>query len=151
MRNQKGISLIKLIIIIAVILFVLFLLFGGSSKYELSVADGEQVALASLRTAIAQSRVDGSGTLSTENFNTLKKIVKNANSNNQWFSENKTIYYGKTADTSSQEITYISDGTYVAKFTIEIENPNSFTNKKLFLVDYSFEEGTIQGASFIIK
>lgn len=31
MRNQKGISLIKLIIIIAVILFVLFLLFGGSS------------------------------------------------------------------------------------------------------------------------
>lgn len=31
MKNQKGISLLKLIIIIVVILFVLFLLFGGSN------------------------------------------------------------------------------------------------------------------------
>lgn len=37
MKNQKGISLIKLIIIIAVILFVLFLLFGGSSDNSSSI------------------------------------------------------------------------------------------------------------------
>lgn len=150
MKNEKGISLIVVILIVAIILFFI-IVSTGNSKYELSVADGEQVAVASLRTAIAQSRVDGSGVLSNENFNSLKKLVKNADSNNQWFSENKTIYYGKTADTSNQEITYISDGTYVAKFIIEIENANSYTKKKLFLVNYTFEEGTIQGYSFVIK
>lgn len=121
---------------------------GGSSKYELTASEG--VSLATLRTAISQSKLDGTGTLSTENFNTLGRLVKNANSSNQWFNGSSTTYYVKTSDTSTQEITYISDGNYIAKFTIEIENPESFTKKKTYLVDYSFEEGTIQGPSISI-
>ena len=148
MKNQKGISLIIIIIIIALILFFIFMMSGSSSKYELTATEG--VSWATLRTAISQSAVDGTGTLSTENFNTLGKLVKNANSSNQWFSGNKAIYYGKITDTSNQLITILSDGNYIAKFTVEIENPESFTKKKTYLVDYSFEEGTIQASSISI-
>ena len=148
MKNQKGISLITIIIIIAIILFFIFIMSGSSSKYELTA--NEAVSLATLRTAVFQSAVDGTGTLTTEHFNTLGKLVKNANSTNQWFSGNKAIYYGKATDTSNQEITILSDGDYIAKFTVEIENPESFTNKKTYLVNYSFEEGTIQANSISI-
>ena len=150
LRSQRGITKKTIIIIIVIILFIFFII-GSSSDdkgYELSIENGEEVAYASLRVAIAQSNVDGSGTISRENFDIIKSIVKNANSDNQWFDETTDIYYGEIASTSVQEEIMLTDGTYTATFSIIIENPDSYTDKKLYFTNYSFKEATFEAPSF---
>ena len=49
----------------------------------MDVKSGEALAYTRLRQAIANSRLNGSGTLSSEDYNILGKMVKNADSSNQ--------------------------------------------------------------------
>lgn len=142
LKNQKGV-----VIIIVLILFFMFIISCiNNSEYKLSVADGEQFALSSLRLAIAQSSLDGTGTFSTEKFNILGKMVKKINENNQWFPENPGVFYGISEDTSDYKIVIISDGTYSASFkTIEDDMGDEF------LVEYTFTNEYIKGYKFLIQ
>lgn len=151
MKNQKGFSLTKLLIIIVLIIGFIFISSDSKPGYELSVSNREEIAIAGLRLAIIQSSLDGSGAMTHDDFNTLGKIVKNANSSNQWFGSYNVIYYGKTADTSDKQVTIVSDGNYVATFTtIEQQEGKSFSDKKTYLVDYTFEQKSFQGYKFLV-
>lgn len=152
MTNEKGITLIKLILIIAVVIIGLIFTFAGSKPgYELSVKDREEVAISELRLAIAKGALDGSGIMTKDDFNTLGKLVKNAKNSNQWFAGNKSILYGKTADTSDKQVTIVSDGTYTATFTtIEKKNGKKLSDKNIYLVDYTFEQQATQGYKFFV-
>lgn len=152
MKNQKGISLIAIIIIIAIII-VGIIIFSSNSKpgYELNVANKEALALSELRLAIAKGRLNGSGFITTDEFSTLGKIVKNADSNNQWFSSNQGILYGDTYDTSDQYVTVISDGTYVATFTTKEKSTGpSLGDIETYLIDYTFEKKSFKGYQFYV-
>lgn len=152
MRSQKGISLITLIVIVAIVIIGIIIISSNSKPgYELNVLNKEALALSELRLAIAKSQLDGSGILTNDEFNTLGKLVKNADSNNQWFGNNKGIFYGQTLDTSDKYITVISDGTYVATFTtVEEQDGPSMGDKKTYLVDYTFEQKTFKGYKFYV-
>lgn len=150
MKNEQG-NVFKTILIIVAVVLVLFIFFGGEQGYELSVTNREEIAFAQLRLAIAQSGYDGSGVMTFDDFNTLGKLVKNAKSSNQWFGGYNSIYYGVLADTSDQKVTMVSDGTYVATFTtIEKQKGKTFSDKKTYLIDYSFERKSFQGYKFLV-
>lgn len=158
MRNQKGISLIAIIIIVAIVIISIIIISNigePNSKtkpgYELDVLNQEALALSELRLAISKSGLDGSGVITTDEFNTLGKLVKNANANNEWFSNYKGFLYGQTFDTSDKYVTTISDGTYVATFTtIQEQNGPSMGDIKTYLVDYTFEQKTFKGYKFYV-
>lgn len=69
-------------------------------------------------------------------------MVKNQNSSNQWFSSNLSNCVGKIIDTADNQVTIITDGTYVAKFTVKTDGWDYY-----YLVDYTFEVATINNGS----
>lgn len=133
----------KLFIIISIIivLFIGMVMLLGSSKYELDVISGETVAYTSLRYAIAQSNYDGSGEISQEKFNVLGNMVKKFNSSAEWFSNSSYRFSGKIVDTSEKQITVITDGEYVATFTIENDGDN------YYLLEYTFENKKVSNCA----
>lgn len=139
---KKKIIIVLFVVILVIITAIIF----SNRNYKLSTEKGEEVAYASLRVAISQSVVDGSGEMTSEDFDILGEIVKNQKSSNQWFGGHKAFFTGKIIDTSDYEITVITDGTYVARFTIE----NDGNDYKL--IDYKFEIAIIEnGATFFVK
>lgn len=146
LNNEKGISLIKLLIIVAIII-VLIIIIASNSKpgYELSVENKEAVAYTSLRYAIAEGKVKGSSTLSSQYIDILGKMVKNADSNNQWFANNNGVFYGGSADNSDYEICWISDGTYCATFMVKKEPT------KYYLCDYHFSVQNVDGCTIFVE
>lgn len=145
MENQNGIALKTLIIIIAIVIVFLCFIFSGSSGYKLN--NEYSLAYSHLNLAITKSALDGTGTIEREYFNKLGTLVKKYKSSSQWFGGYNSIYYGKITNTSDGIITQVSDGTYVATFTIKYKTPNNQMSDYI-LVDYSFESKYMQGYKF---
>lgn len=145
LKNQKGIALKTIVIIVAIVIVGIVIISANSKPgYELSVSDKEAVAYTSLRYAISKSAVDGGGTITSEQFNTLGKIAKNADSSNQWFSSDSGVFYGKTADTSDYQVTWISNGTYCAIFYVK-QDVNTY-----YLTSYSFSADDVKGYTIFV-
>ncbi len=144
-KNQKGIALKKIITIVSIIIVGLIIISLNSKPgYEMNVLDKEAFAYAKLRQAIATSRLNGAGTLSSEDMNILGKMVKNADNSNQWFSSNSGAFYGNMADTSDYEVTWISNGIYCAIFYAkEVDNTYYLTN-------YSFNADSVKGYTILV-
>lgn len=151
LKNQKGISLIKVIlIIIALICFMLFINEmttpkTGIGSYKEETAKSALAKfnyyLSDLRYAISLSNLKklensryGYSTLPLSTFNGIGQYVQSLDSQNQWFSNSNSTFYGKMLDTSTQEVTQLSDGNYIATFTI-----NTNTSK----LTYTFEIGSL--------
>lgn len=119
-----------------------------SQYYQLNILKGETVALCTVRLAIGESQfgklqqpVYGYNLISKKNFKILGKIVKNADSQNEWFSNINTKYMALVQNTSNKQITQISNGNYVATFIVGEENSNKV------LLQYKFEVGNISGGA----
>ena len=124
------------------LLFLIIILTGCGKGYKLD--DYESLSLAKLRLAASNSRVysldkiNGKvGTISSEDLDYLKQIAKNYDSKSVWFSNNPTVISAINADTDSQDITYLCDNIYCAKYVIEKDGG-------WYLVDYSFEFKNIE-------
>lgn len=165
-KNQKGISLIKVIlIIIGLICFMLFINEmtapkTGIGSYEEEKAEYEIAKLnsdlASLRYAISLSELKtlenskyGYSTLDKSDFDGMGQYVQSLDSQNQWFGDSYSTFYGKILDTSTQEVTQISDGNYIATFTLIKDNTQK---SNIIDIKYSFEIGSIpDGAKIFIN
>lgn len=151
LKNQKGISLLKLILIIVIIIIAIGFIssFTKQPGYKLDKSNGEAVAYTRLRLSIANARVADnlSSTLSKEDFDKLEEIVENADSSYNWFADSSSkififanyatddvlVDYGIPAeDVDEFEITWVSDGTYCAVFTMRKVDTD------YYLVDYDF-------------
>ena len=136
---------IKILVVSLFMILMVLSLIGCTKKYKLSPK--EAVAWTTLRLAIAESDVyGGSTTLTNEYVDVLKGMVKNYNSNNEWFTESslKHIGYGETIDTDMYEISTLSDGNYCATFKVENKNGT------YYLVDYKFEKTSKKGSELFI-
>lgn len=150
-KNQKGISLIKVIlIIIGLISLMLFINEmttpeTGIGSYEEETAKSELATfkyyLSDLRYAISLSNLKklenpryGYSTLSLSTFDGIGQYIQNLDSQNQWFGNSNMTFYGKMLDTSTQEVTQISDGNYIATFNM---------NKDTLELTYTFVTGNI--------
>jgi hypothetical protein len=130
---------------LALIVLSLLLVTGCSSGYRFDKS--ETVGYTSLRLAIAQSAVDGTGEISKENMDKLKSAIKNQNKNNEWFSDYNDTFIGKTQDTSDNKIDLVCNSNYCAKITVK-QNKTEY-----HLVDYSFFEksDTDKGYKIYVK
>ena len=95
MRNEKGITVIKLIIIAIIIIgVIIFIIANNQGNVMTDIEWGYMPSpeYYELRLAITTSETlgSGTGTLSLESFNTLGKDVKNANG--KWFKNSNDIY-----------------------------------------------------------
>lgn len=146
LKEENGIALKKIIIIVAIIIVgIIIISLNSKPGYEMDIKNGEAVAYNKLRLAITTSRVDGTGTMSAEDFSILGKMVKNADNNNQWFANNSGVFYGNIADTSEYEVTWVSDGIYCAIFYAVEEN---FI---FYLTSYSFSGDDVKGYTFLVE
>lgn len=138
----------KVFIVLLIVCGIIIIASAGNSGYKFnSKGTNEAIAYTSLRYSIAKAAAEnGTNTLSMDHFNTLGRMVKNADSNNQWFPQsNKTVVYGNTGDTSDFEITWISDGKNCAIFYVENDGVNRY------LVDYSFTNESINGYAIFVE
>lgn len=146
LKRENGFALKKIIIIVAIVIVgIIIISLNSKPGYEMDIKNGEALAYAKLRQAIATSRVDGTGTMSAEDFSTLGKMAKNADNNNQWFANNSGAFYGNIADTSEYEVTWVSDGTYCAIFYAVEEN------YIYYLTSYSFSGDNVKGYTFFVE
>lgn len=145
-KSQKGISLIAIVVVIAIIIIGIIIISSSSTPgYEMDVKNKEALAYTRLRQAIANSKVDGTGTLSSEDYNILGKMVKNADSSNGWFSQTgKFALYGNTGDKDGYEVTWLSDGTHCAIFYAKNED-NTY-----YLTNYSFNVDNVKGYTIFV-
>lgn len=146
LKNQKGISLIAIVVIVAIIIIGISIISLNSKPgYEMDVKNMEALAYARLRQAIATSKVEGTGTLSSEDYNILEKMVKNADSNNQWFSQTgRVALYGNIGDRDGYEVTWVSDGTHCAIFYVKNEDDI------YYLTNYSFDVDDVKGYIILV-
>lgn len=145
LKNEKGIAKKTIIIIVAIIIVAIIIISSsGGNGYEMNVKNREEVAYATLRAAISKSRLDGSGTMSSEDFSKLGEMVKNADSENQWFASDSGVFYGDTADTSDYQVTWVSDGTYCAVFYAKLEGNTHY------LTNYNFSPDDVKGYSILV-
>jgi len=117
MKNQKGISLIKLLIIIAIVIGIIFIVASNQGKVTTNIKwdDIPSVEYYELRLAATKSEVSyGSGTLSQASFNTLGKAVKKANG--KWFKNSNVNFSSFILDDDSGEGVSLTDGEHVAVF-----------------------------------
>ena len=140
-KSQKGISLITIVIIVAIIIVGIVIISSSSTPgYEMDVKNKEALAYARLRQAVANCKLNGSGTLSSEDYNILGKMVKNADSSNGWFSQTgKIALYCNSGDKDGYEITWLSDGTHCAIFYAKNED-NTY-----YLTSYSYNVDDVKG------
>ena len=143
-KSQNGISKIAIIIIV-VIAIIGIIIFANTRSHKFSLEEAS--AYTKLRSAIAQSNVDGTGEMNYDDFyNVLGTMIRNENSNYQWFDRLKFNFIGKIADTSDYQVTIVGDGTYGAKFTVKKDNG------EYYLEEFFFGPATISnGATFHLK
>jgi len=123
-----------------VLVMVLGLLVACGGSYTIPAS--ENVALASLRLAAAESRLDGSGELTQAHFNMLGQLVRNADSSNEWFAGASGTFYAGTQDTADRQVTFITDGTWTATFYTEDANAAATSHR---LVEYTFVQRSVTG------
>lgn len=144
MRNQKGVSLLKLIIVIVIIIIAVLVI---SSLTNNKLNDEEGMAYANLRWACSKTAlgdIDNIGTITREQFNTLGKIAKEENG--KWFSDVKKAIEVKISDKSdAEQIVAIKYGDYVATFTVD------HSKVDYYLLDYTFEKKQIDGYLVMIE
>lgn len=122
MKNQKGISLIKLIIIVAIIIgVIIFIVANSQGNVTTDIEWGYMPSSEyyELRLAATTSQVYGAGkgTLSLASFNTLGRDIKNAGG--KWFKNSNVNFKASVLDKGNTEITTLSDGEYTATFTFD--------------------------------
>jgi len=119
MKNNKGISLIKLIIIVAIIIIAIFIFANnqGKSKVNLQWGAMPSTEYYELKLAATTSEVygAGSGTLSQASFNTLGRDVKNAGG--KWFKDSNVNFKASVFESGGVEIITLTDGKHTASFT----------------------------------
>ncbi len=125
MKNQKGISLIKLIIIVVIIIGVMIFIVANSQGNVMTDIEWGYIPSPEyyeLRLAVTTSELYGSGTgkLSLESFNTLGRDVKKAKG--QWFKDSDVNFYALILDDETGEMVTLTDGIHVAVFMFEEGN-----------------------------
>lgn len=116
MKNQKGITLIKLIIIAIIIIGVIIFIVAnnqGNVMAEIEWGYMPSPEYYELRLAAATSAVYGNGSLSLASFNSLGKDVKKANG--RWFKKSNVNFRARILDSTDEMVT-LTDGEYVAIF-----------------------------------
>lgn len=146
-KIKNGISL-KTVIISIIVIAILIGISNSSGKRKLD--NDEMITFGSLAVAVTHSAVDGTGTISRIEFDNIGKMLKKINSKNQWFSGATTTYYGLDTKTSDGFIIQVTDGNYVATFTMEYEYPDRSMSDYI-LVEYTFEQGSIKGYKFVVE
>lgn len=118
MKNEKGISLIKIIIIVAIVIIAIVIFASNQGKVTTNIKwdDIPSVEYYELRLAATKSEVSGygSGTLSQASFNTLGKAVKKAGG--KWFKDSNINFSSFILDDDSGEGVSLTDGEHVAVF-----------------------------------
>jgi len=114
----------KLIVISSIIVFLLlatFFVIKILDKNKRTMNGNERIAYTTLRLTESSSALNkvSEHPLNSAHMKLLKDFVKKVDSKNQWFSKNSGYFYGKYEDTSDIQVTWISDGTYTAKFYIK--------------------------------
>ncbi len=127
----------KKAVLAVVLVAMVIVLTGCSGKQKLDKQ--EAVAYTSLRLAIAQSAYNSSGKLESKHLDTLKETVKKFDKNSDWFDDYLGSFYGINKDTNENQIDYICNKNYCAKFTVKAEGTD------YYLIDYSFIENDIEG------
>lgn len=136
MKNQKGISLIKLILIIVIIIgVIIFIVANNQGKTMTNIEWGYMPSSEyyELRLAATTSEVSGagSGTLTLASFNTLGKDVKNAGG--KWFKNSNVNFKTKILDADDTETVTLTDGEHVAIF--RFKNGDNFVSYKFWNKD----------------
>lgn len=120
MKNQRGISLIKLLIIIAIVIGIIFIIANNQSKTMTNIQWGYMPSTEyyELRLAATTSEVsNGTGTLSKSSFETLGRDVKNAKG--KWFKNSNVNFKAKILDDHTGEMVTLTDGEHVAIFIFD--------------------------------
>ena len=165
-KSQKGVTLWRIVIIICVIIIGIQVIrtlidftapnngIGSAAKEEAEYKVAQfEADLANLRYAIAQSELKqlenpryGYSTISQTLFDRIGQYVKELDRQNDWFGNLNSSFTGIMVDTSSQEVTQLSDGNYIATF---VTKKNGSTT---ILVSYTFKAGNIgNGAKILIN
>jgi hypothetical protein len=129
------------VLLLVIVAFVAITIFNSNNKTQattqedktLNIADGTNVAILTVRQAIAQSELDGTGEITSMECDTLSRAARNFDSNSRWFASCDYSLYGSMPDTDSESIVKLSDGDYCATFVTD-------TDVKV-LTDYTFTEG----------
>lgn len=118
MKNQKGISLIKLILIaVIVIAVIIFIVKNNQSSRTVKIEWGYMPSSEyyELRLAATTSEIsNGTGALSQASFNTLGRDVKNAGG--KWFKSSNVNFKASISDLDGTELTSLTDGKHTAIF-----------------------------------
>jgi hypothetical protein len=141
----------RTMIIVGVLIAVLGILFAfdalsKSAKgdvYNLSVRDGEVLAVTKTREAISNSAVDGSGSIDKATCDKLGAIAKKLDSKADWFSSCSFSLTGGIPDTSESQVVKLSDKEYCATFT--------FDKAGRTLLSYSFTDENCGSSRIEIK
>ncbi len=124
MKNEKGITLMKLIIIaIIIIVVIIFIVANNQGNVMTDIEWGYMPSpeYYELRLAATTSEIsNGTGTLSLASFNTLGKDVKDANG--KWFKNSNVNFRALILDGDTGEMTTLTDGEHVAVFMFEEGN-----------------------------
>ena len=99
----------------------------------------------SLRVAEINSAIDGSGTLSPDDFNRLGELVQRLDTNNDWFANSSGTFYVSSSETANRRITTISDRTWTATiYTVHHGTVDPEQLSDVFL-NYTFEKDDTDG------
>jgi type II secretory pathway pseudopilin PulG len=118
MKNERGITLIKLIIIIVLVVIAIFIVVSnlGKSKVNLQWGAMPSTEYYELKlAAITSEASNGTGTLSLESFNTLGRDVKDAGG--KWFKDSNVNFKASVFESGGVEIITLTDGKHTASFT----------------------------------
>lgn len=133
MKNEKGITLMKLIIIAVVIIgIIIFIVANNQGNVMTDIEWGYMPSSEyyELRLAATTSAIsNGTGTLSIESFNTLGRDVKKAGG--KWFKNSNVNFKTLILDDETGEMVTLTDGEHVAIFMFNDGND---------YVDYTFAD-----------
>lgn len=144
--SKKALIIIAAVFVAIVGIFIAFNLSASSSdgeNYALDVSSGEVVAMTGVRSALADSALDGSGSIDEQTCETLGSIAKKFDSKASWFASCSFDLLGSTPDTSTNQVTKLSDEDYCATFTLD--------SKGETVTAYSFTEGECGNSRISIK
>jgi len=125
MKNQKGISLIKLIIFAVIIIGVIVFIVANNqgnvmTDIEWGYMPSPEYYELRLAATTSETLGSGKGTLSLASFNTLGKDVKKANG--KWFKNSNVNFRALILDDETGEMVTLTDGKHVAVFMFEEGN-----------------------------